>query len=189
VKRIGLIKNGVVQSIVVIKDNEHFDAPKKFTAIESESANIGDLYDGSSFSLPPPKRLKREELIAYAYKLRRDFASMVPMGFNLAAPGDDPRIIKILLSECQDDVIQLAYIAEKTGKNVKLVYAGNVVELSPDQAAGLRHKIAERVAYSHNLLASIIGAINSGHICSMADIENPEKATAIKLSSWKRVYG
>lgn len=192
-KRIALIKDGVVDSVTVIQDNERFEAPKKFIAVESETANVGNLYDGSSFSEPPPKPMEPVALIGYASRFRRDVINLTPLDFDLASPGEDPKVIKILiLPECLEDILRLAFIAEKTGKNVKLAFTDrfggqvNIVELSPQQIEDLHFRVAERAARSLEILASVVEAINSKHITSIADVENPEKASAVKLGSWIR---
>lgn len=184
-KRMALMKGGIVHEIVI--GGPQFAVPKGFDVVETDHANIGDAYDGKAFAVQA-QQLDPEQLMEYARR-RREVVVMNFMTFNLAKPGNDPKIVKIHITRVYNDIIDLAHLAELTGDDVTFVLPDETITLTSAQAIDLRNRVAKLVGHSHMLLAKILDAIKSGHIASIAHVDFPEQATAVKLPSWFVVHG
>ncbi len=72
--RYALIKDGVVFNTILLEDGSDWAPDEGVTAVKSETANIGDSYDGETFTSPPvtpsppivPETLTRWQFFATA---------------------------------------------------------------------------------------------------------------------------
>jgi hypothetical protein len=177
-KRLALIKNGVVHDIVIAGDQ--YEPPEGMTAREHVSANIGDMHDGAGGFSPVQKQLSRDELYAYARR-KRKMIIKTGLDFNLAAPGGDPHIVRIpTTDEYREAFAALASV----GEPAIVALPDQNVSLTGAQIFEINRRIVGYVARSITVLASIIDGITANQISSTAHIDIPETATAVKLLPW-----
>lgn len=176
--RMAIITDGIVSNIVIA--GKGFKPPKGSLAIESATANIGDKHGGADSFTKDDLKLSKEELILHA-KHRRLVMVKLGMKFNLA----DDQQIKVD-DDMQKDICELAYLADAGERarqeNFVMVLQDNrILNLSAEQVIDLRNKIAEHIARSHAILATLVEAINTEKITSIQEIDNPETAG---VDSW-----
>ena len=167
-KRTALIKNSKVHNIIMAETD--YRPPKGLTVIETETADIGDSYDGENFAKPEPPHSKGE-LISHA---KLWFQTEINRGvtFDLADPGDPPQIVQIPADNTtREEIAALAFVAELDRKDLSLVTRDRVLSLSPDHILNLREGIMRHVAESYARLADQIRAIEEGRITSIGEID------------------
>lgn len=72
--RCALIRNGVVENVVIIEDDGDWQVPDGFQSVATEIGNIGDSYNGTTFTplesppapTPVPEILSRWQFLAVA---------------------------------------------------------------------------------------------------------------------------
>jgi hypothetical protein len=179
--RVAWIKQGKVVDVVMAALDHK--PPKGIIAVASETADIGDTYDGTNFRKKHEPRPK-EELRAYV----REYCNAVikaGIKFNLSGPGDDYKIVKIKVDNAE--VIEaLAWVAETHDKDVTLITKDAALKLSNEKIIELRKLVRENIAHCHELAGKLIEGIDAGHIAHFREIHEPETVTAVKLDSWHR---
>ena len=179
-----LIEGGKVCNVVM--PGPGYRPPNGNTLIESETANIGDEYDGKQF-VAVDRPISKEELNKYVHLLRDE--AFKKIDFNFAEPGDEQKIINISIpAALREEIRDLAWLAEITGEDTILVVGDDVLTLSPKQLAKLRRRIADYIHHSHAVAAKLIDGIERALITSLSEIDKPETATALKVAPWRKSY-
>jgi hypothetical protein len=177
--RVAWIKQGKVVDVVMAALDHK--PPKGIIAVASETADIGDTYDGTNFRKNYEPRPK-EELRAYV----REYCNAViraGIKFNLADSEDG--VVKIK-GDSIGDIEALSWIAETHDKEVTLVTKDHVLKLKKEQIIELRKLVLENIAYCHELAGKLLECVETGHIAHFREIHEPETVTAVKLGSWHR---
>ena len=102
-KRHVLVKGGKVVDLVM--PGLGYKPPQGTLMIESNTANIGDMYDGSKFTAFD-RPVTREELKDYLWQRRRN-AVTGGIDVNLAEPGEKPNIVNIPSTNFYRDEIRV----------------------------------------------------------------------------------
>jgi hypothetical protein len=185
-KRHVLVKGGKVIDLVM--PGPGYQPPKGCSLVESETANIGDAYQGGKFTAFE-RPVSKEQLREYVRE-RRNGSLNTDLDFNLAEPGNDPVIIQIPMSTIfRGEIIDLAWLAEVTGEDTTLVIRDRVLTLTPKQIMAIRERIAEHIRRSHRVAAKLLEGVEKASIPSLREIDKPETATAIKIDPWVKKYG
>lgn len=177
-------KKGKVEDVVI--HGTPWDAPKGFTVVPSESANIGDLYDGTKFTTPEPDSHPVEYLARRAKSHRRAMAR-AGVSVNIGLPGSDPIMVKVDTTEIRlNELNVFVHMAEADPKFVTMwvMDNGDILKLDARQIFIVRDAVFKHIAHTHSVLGTMIKAIETGHVAHVREVHRPETATAITMPPW-----
>lgn len=185
IMRTAIVRKGKVEEVII--HGPQWDAPKGVTLVQSDTANIGDLFDGSVFT--PPVISHSKEQLSRKAKSHRTVVSSQGIDVDIAMPGNDPILVNIDTSPPRLIELQaLVHIAEQDPKFVAtwVTDGGDVLALDTRQLLKVRDAAFKHVAHTHELLGKMLKAIDTGHVASMREVYKPESATAVALPSWRK---
>ena len=167
-KRIALIKDKKVHNVITAEPG--YKPPKGFTAVEAETADIGDVYDGKTFTAADFK-LSKANLIHEA-KLRFDSAINLGISFDLAEPGEAQQIVRIPADiASRAEIMALAFVAEIESQDLSSVTRDCVLRLTSKHILGIREQVMRHVMEKHALLADLIQAIEEERVTNSGEID------------------
>lgn len=182
-KRAVIVRKGRVHDVIMTGPS--YIPPPDGKLVFSDTANIGDVHDGKTFSMHEPAQTQ-EELYAYA-RLKLETMSKAGIDFDLADPGDDPKVVRIYTDYITlNDIMSLSWVAEIDQEDVTLVTRDQVLHMSPAAIVRLREAVTRHVAHAHKVAGQLFKHIETRHIAHRREIDAPETATAVKMESWHR---
>jgi len=175
-----LVKDGKVQDAVM--PGPGYKPPKGFRMIKSDTANIGDSYDGGEFASCGVLETTKEQWKDYV-RFLREVIVKDGIEFDIAEPGADPKLVKIHTDIAQrDEIRSLAQLAKAFGEDVVLVTKDDVLTLSAGKIEELSVRVAKFIDNSHKIAAKLIDGIEQGRISSRDSIDHPE---TLEIGSWR----
>lgn len=169
-KRIALVANNTVENIIMVSDR--FESPDGVLAIETESANIGDAYDGVDF-IPAKREFSKDEMVAIAIGYHKGAMSA---GAEVNIDGE---VIKIPVNiDTYMDVVALASVADSRDTDLTLVIPNKILKLSKLKIKEVHDAIVHHVVNCQDTLGRTIEGIINGDIASIGEIDD----------SWRSAY-
>jgi hypothetical protein len=180
--RTALIKDGKVYEIVI--GGADYMPPPGVRAILSERANIGDNYDGRTFTspAPPPQIAPKHMLKAHVLEKKRHFLH-AGVDCNIAQPGQPARVIRLDNSaNGRIDIMHLVLSTyRETGyKGHYVLRTGEVIDVDAAQIEAM-HKASDDFHFDLNATAQqLMRAIDAGTVATLDEVDNP----APPLPAW-----
>lgn len=172
--RTALIKDGAVTGVIVIGDE--YTAPDGVTAVASDTANIGDTYDGKAFSPPTPPAPTQDQLLAYASRKQNEMLAQV-WSFNVAAQGQPAHTVTTKLdSDGQFAMTKVALWAQMNTSTADAALPYSNVDftsttLTPAECLSLAQQTGNVDAESYATLNTVAAAIKGGTVKTFAAID------------------
>jgi hypothetical protein len=172
-KRAVLVEAGKV--IDVVMPGPGYKPPNDIHLVASDTANIGDSFDGVSFTRAIRKDSKKE-LMEFVRAYRE---VVVKEGIDFAPDGKDFVKIPAALYE------EIRAIAEVAEDKISIVTPDKILTLNQEQLTRLRLGVADHIHKSHAIAAKLIDGVHKGLITSRGEIAKPETA---QIASWRKRY-
>ncbi|QGM46743.1 hypothetical protein [Methylocystis heyeri] len=174
--RTALIKGakGPVEHVVLAGKDWVF--PEGYTAVASETANVGDVYDGAGFTAPPSPAPTATELAAYARSKQAAIAGgmiLVHIGAQSVEVSLDPQSLAALNGAA-------ALASGNPGAVFTWVGSVGGTQLTSAQILTIYGVAHAFVQNSFTTLGAVLAAIAAGAITTFAQVDNPPTP----LPSW-----
>jgi hypothetical protein len=162
--RHALIKDGKVADVILVGWN--YQAPEGHHLVASDSANIGDEYDGTTFKRPA---VSRGELITHAYRRATEwpFASFRVGG------------VVVTVDAAEHDALRRFAERARTNKSLSVdwpqsrVGSPGPVTLNAEQLIALDEAVTDAHLVRVRTHAAMLRAIADGRVTTHAQIDKP----------------
>lgn len=172
-----IIENGVVVNIIVA--NSFYTPPAGQLAIQSDTAQIGWVYENNEFIAPNDVPPSKSVLMSYASDKQAALAA-ASITVNIAAAGQPAlNVVAAYNAELQEDV-RLAQV-NPNQMFTWLDTSGSSAKLTAAQVLALYAGVGAYRQATLSVLADVNNAINEGKITEYAQIDNP---TLVGLEVW-----
>jgi hypothetical protein len=184
--RYALVRKGLVEEVVIA--DEKYVPPSDMIAVKSDTANIGNKFDGNTFSTVVTPQTKNV-LLYYASRKQSVIAqggitvSLTPVG--LTSPVD----IKVDTNTTgRTDLTMLADQAKSdAGFTEEWIQDNTSYTLNAAHILQLSTAVQSFVSSTYSKYGAILKSIESGAITTTQQIDNPEtiKVGTTPLRSWR----
>lgn len=179
--RTALIQNGVVQSVVMAGTG--YTAPAGMTAVATDTANIGDAYNGTTFTPAVPEVVTpiAQQLATYASAKQ---AKIMTSGIsvNVAASGQAANNIEASTDTASLVLLQGAALQAQANAAATFNWVSNgaAVTLTSAQMLTILSAVTTFLQATFTTLAQVLYAVNAGTITTTAEVDTPPSP----ISAW-----
>lgn len=168
--RTALIEAAVVTHVIIASAD--YEPPNGVTAIASDTANVGDHWDGAHFTTPDPAPLTAAQLVAYA-EAKALAVEHGGLTINVAPPGAPPKNIAVDTSDRGQKYVNSAVTLGwlKPAQTFGWLQEGAQIQLSTDEMKIIGAAVGVFVQRTWDALAVVQNKIASGEITTPAQID------------------
>jgi hypothetical protein len=167
--RTTLIENGSVVSVIATGGD--YQPPNGVTAVASDTANIGDHYDGTSFSRSPAPAPSQADLVLYA---ERKQAMVAQRGITVnVGTQQAPHVVRASTDSTSIGYLNGAARQSLADPNFQATWTDTTgsVTLTAAQILNVDAAVTAYIQASFATLGTVLAAIDAGTITIVAQID------------------